>query len=315
MHCCLLLQKTQKHLLQCFVCFLCMYAGKPNLRLPLNDQTVIHEECSPSPAPSSGASSQSTLTCPQSPQSDTFHWPDVQNLRTKYTSCSSKVTASCSVPNGMMECCTDRCNSCSHKYNSSADLHKALADSHTTQTDKDWPETQTRLQPLLCRWSSLDHMLGSLSLHEVQNLQEPVRTFYTGSQMSLITRETSKLQDEDKVLQEGSDCSAKSSSLKMTESNLVKSLREKFQSLSTSSWSMYIFIIRDYHMETSASYLPCSVFALKRMQLVVCTLFLTEWHSYTMKGISQVIGEGHKGTAYCFWKIVFICIFGILSAL
>ncbi|XP_036927618.1 pleckstrin homology domain-containing family G member 3 isoform X3 [Acanthopagrus latus] len=211
--------------------------GKPNLRLPLNDQTVIHEECSPSPAPSSGASSQSTLTCPQSPQSDTFHWPDVQNLRTKYTSCPSKVTLSCSAPNGMLDCCTHRCNGCSHKYNSSSDLHKALADSPTTQseTDKHWPETQTRLQPLLCRWSSLDHMLGSLSLHEVQNLQEPVRTFYTGSQMSLITRETSKLQDEDKVVQEGSDCAPKSSSLKTTESNLVKSLREKFQSLSTSS--------------------------------------------------------------------------------
>ncbi|XP_073339014.1 pleckstrin homology domain-containing family G member 3 [Pagrus major] len=209
--------------------------GKLNLRLPLNDQTVIHEERSPSPVqtPSSGASSQSTLTCPQSPQSDTFHWPDVQELRTKYTSRS----LSCTVPNGTLECCTNRCNGCSHKYNSSSDLHKALADSSTTQseTDKDCPETQTRLQPLLCRWSSLDHMLGSLSLHEVQNLQEPVRTFYTGSQVSLITRETSKLQDEDKVFQEGSDCAAKSASLKMTESNLVKSLREKFQSLSTSS--------------------------------------------------------------------------------
>ena len=270
-----LFQKTQKLLLQCFVCFLCMYAGKPNLRLPLNDQTVIHEECSPSPAPSSGASSQSTLTCPQSPQSDTFHWPDVQNLRTKYTSCPSKVTLSCSAPNGMLECCTHRCNGCSHKYNSSSDLHKALADSPTTQseTDKHWPETQTRLQPLLCRWSSLDHMLGSLSLHEVQNLQEPVRTFYTGSQMSLITRETSKLQDEDKVVQEGSDCAPKSSSLKTTESNLVKSLREKFQSLSTSSWSMYIFIIRDYHMETSASYLPCSILPSKVCRVLFAHCF------------------------------------------
>lgn len=212
-----------------------MYAGKPNLRLPLNtcDQAVIHEERSPSPVqtPSSGASSQSTVTCPQSPQPDTFHWPDVQELRTKYTGTyrSSKVTRSCTVPNGMLECCTSRCNGCSHKYNSSSDLHRALTD---------WPQSQPRLQPLLCRWSSLDHMLGSLPLHEVQNLQEPVRTCYTASQASLLNGEIGKPQDGDYLLQEGSDCATKSSSPssgKMTESNLVKSLREKFQSLGTSS--------------------------------------------------------------------------------
>ncbi|KAM9341011.1 pleckstrin homology domain-containing family G member 3-like [Symphorus nematophorus] len=211
--------------------------GKPNLRLPLNtsDQVLIHEECPSSPVqtPSSGASSQSTLTCLQSPQSDTFHWPDVQELRTKYTSRSSKVTRSCTVPNGMLESCRNRCNSCSHKYNSSSDLHRALTDSSRTQS-----ETVHKEQPLLCRWSSLDHMLGSLPLYEVQNLQEPMRTCHTASQVSLITTETVKLQDGDKALQKGSDSSTKSaasSSGKMTESNLVKSLREKFQSLSTSS--------------------------------------------------------------------------------
>ncbi len=222
-----------------------MYAGKSNLRLPLNscDQAVIHDERSPSPVqtPSSEASSQSTLTCPQSPQSDPFHWPDVQELRTKYTK-TSKVNHSCTGPNEMLECCTKRCNSCSHKYNSSSDLHKAMTDCPRTQSEtvykeqcpaaEDWP--QPRSQPLLCRWSSLDHMLGSLPLHEVQNLQEPVRTCCcTASQV--IAREAGKLGDEDKVLQEGSDCATKSAALKMTESNLVKSLREKFQSLSTSS--------------------------------------------------------------------------------
>lgn len=196
---------------------------KPSIRLPLNtcDQEVIHEERSPSPvkSPSSGAGSQS-------PQSDPFHWPDVQELRTKYTETPhSKVTRSCTVPNGMLEFCTDR-----SKYSSSSDLHKALKDCTRTQPGavnkewspvvEDWP--QTRLQPLLCRWSSLDHMIP---LHEVQNLQGPTRTCYTTSQVSLITRETdSPLQD--------SDCATKS---KLTESNLVKSLREKFQSLSTGS--------------------------------------------------------------------------------
>lgn len=228
--------------------------GKPNLRLALNtcDQTVIHELRSPSPVqtPSSGASSQSTVTGPQSTESDTFHWPDVQELRTKYTpfkleteaSHSAKVDHSCIVPNGTLECCTNRCNGCSHRYSSSSDLHKALTDSPTTQspTVEDWtqPQSRTRLQPLLCRWSSLDHMLGSLPLHEVQNLQDPVRSCYTSSQVSLITRETSKLQDGDHLLQEGLDCPTKPAVLtsgKVSESNLVKSLREKFQSLSTSS--------------------------------------------------------------------------------
>ncbi|XP_033498313.2 pleckstrin homology domain-containing family G member 3 isoform X1 [Epinephelus lanceolatus] len=220
--------------------------GKPNLRLPPStcDQKVICEESSPSPAqmPSSGASSQSTITCPQSPPSETetFHWPDVQELRTKYTDTphSSKLTRSSTVPNGMLECSTNRCNGCSHKYKSSSDLHRALTDYPRTRTEtahkercpagEDWPQPQ--LQPLLCRWSSLDHMLP---LHEVQNLQEPVRTSYTASQVSLITDK-----DRDSIHQEGPGCATKPAALvsgKITESNLVRSLREKFQSLTTSS--------------------------------------------------------------------------------
>ncbi|XP_068437016.1 pleckstrin homology domain-containing family G member 3 [Clinocottus analis] len=220
--------------------------GRPNLRLPLNtcDQSVIHEEVSPSPVqtPSSGPSSQSTVASPQSPASETmtFHWPDVQELRTKYTDTprSSKATRGCTVQNGTPECSTNGCNGCSHKYNSSSDLRNALTDSPRTETGsterchlvEDWA------QPLLCRWSSLDHMLGSLPLHEVQNLQEPVRTCFPTRQLSLKTRETGK--DRDNVLQEDLDCTTKSAapcSGKMTESNLVKSLREKFQSLTTSS--------------------------------------------------------------------------------
>uniref|UniRef100_A0A8C2ZSX1 Uncharacterized protein n=1 Tax=Cyclopterus lumpus TaxID=8103 RepID=A0A8C2ZSX1_CYCLU len=224
--------------------------GKPNLRLPLNTcvQSVVHEERSPSPVqtPSSGPSSQSTVTSPQSPASETvtFHWPDVQELRTKYTPHSSKATPGCTVHNGMLECCTNGCNGCSHMYNSSSDLHNALTDSQRTQSETAYKErshevedrARPQLQPLLCRWSSLDHMLGSLPLHEVQNFQEPVRTSFTTSQVSLKIRETGK--DGHNVLQEDLDCTTKSAapgSGKMTESNLVKSLRERFQSLTTSS--------------------------------------------------------------------------------
>ncbi|XP_060938421.1 pleckstrin homology domain-containing family G member 3 isoform X2 [Limanda limanda] len=200
--------------------------GKHSLRLPLigSDQMVIHEVRSPSPVqtPSSATISQSSDTCPQSSQTERFHWPDVQELRSKYTH-SSKVTGSCTM--GMLECCSSVCNGCSHKYSSSSDLHKALTDrTHCEEGPavEDWP--QPRLQPLLCRWSSLDH-IGSLPLHEVQNLQDPVRSSCTAG----------KLQDPDHLPQEDPGCAEKSSifsSGKMSESNLVKSLREKFQSLS-----------------------------------------------------------------------------------
>lgn len=218
-----------------FVCFVfCIYAGKPNLKLALNtcDQAVIHELTSPSPVqtPSSGASSQSTVTCPQSPESDTFHWPDVQELRSKYTS-----------SNRMQGCCMNRCTGCSHMYNSCTTLTDCPSMPSSMSEDWTQPQSRPQLQPPLCRWNSLDHMLGSLPLHEVQNLQDPVRSCYTSSQVSLISKETpSKLQDGDPVLQESLDCPTKSpvlSSGKVSESNLVKSLREKFQSLSTSSWT------------------------------------------------------------------------------
>ncbi|CAI5696882.1 pleckstrin homology domain-containing family G member 3 isoform X5 [Oreochromis niloticus] len=217
--------------------------GKPSLRLPMNacNQAVIPELHSPSPVltPSSGASSQSTVTCPQSPEMETFHWPDVQELRSKYTdaSQSSKITHSCTVLSGM-----DKCNGCEHKYSSSSDLRRSVTDSETlrkqsetTRRDKgsvveDWPPHQkrSRLYPLLCRWKSLDHMPGSLPLHEVQNLQDPARTCLKVSQA----------QEGDNLCPEGVDSAAKSdllSSGKTSESKLVRSLREKFQNLSTSS--------------------------------------------------------------------------------
>ncbi|XP_049597485.1 pleckstrin homology domain-containing family G member 3 isoform X1 [Syngnathus scovelli] len=212
--------------------------SKPNLRLPLNacDQMVIHEVNTPSPVqtPSSAASSRSTLTDPQSPQLENFHWPDVQELCSKYN--PSQLDADSS--NSMLECSPAKCNCCSH-----TDSHK-----DPTQCPEAQPETwykergdQDRPRPrskLLCRWSSLEHMLGSLPLHEVQNLQEPVRTCRPSSLASLTAAQCSVLAEGDQQLEDSSQCPGKSaapSSAKTSESNLVKSLREKFQSLSTSS--------------------------------------------------------------------------------
>ncbi|XP_038150390.1 pleckstrin homology domain-containing family G member 3 isoform X5 [Cyprinodon tularosa] len=196
--------------------------GKPNLRLHLNhcDQEIISEVCSPSSdqQAASPGSSQASLTSPHSPQSETFHWPHVQELRSKYSHISHSLKTNCS--------CTEpeRIKSrTSHKYRSSSDLHIASTDcSESCLVVEDWPQQKKR--SLLCRWSSLDHMLGSAPLHEVQNLQEAVRT------CSLCDR----IQDGDGHLNDLPNSMKSQISGKSSDSNLVKTLREKFQSLSAS---------------------------------------------------------------------------------
>uniref|UniRef100_A0A1A8CLH1 Pleckstrin homology domain containing, family G (With RhoGef domain) member 3 n=1 Tax=Nothobranchius kadleci TaxID=1051664 RepID=A0A1A8CLH1_NOTKA len=180
-----------------------------NLREPMNKQEVIDEVHPPSPVQI--PSSQSTT----SSDSESFHWPDVQELRSKYADRSLKPTCVCAVPN------RTRCNGCSQKYSSSSDLHRVQTDGCRKQLDghfllEDGLPHHTR--PLLCRWSSLDHVFGSLSLHEVQNFQEPVRTCLP----------LSRVHSEGSPLQEGPN------GTKSSESFRVKNLREKFQSLSTS---------------------------------------------------------------------------------
>ncbi|XP_023208322.1 pleckstrin homology domain-containing family G member 3-like isoform X6 [Xiphophorus maculatus] len=195
--------------------------GKPNLRLPMNvcEQEVIPEVCSPNSdqTPSSPSSSQGTA--PHSPQSESFHWPHVQELRSKYTDTSHSLRTHCvcTEPDGVKE------SRASHKYRSSSDLHTAPTDccKKCLQVE-DWP--QQKKGSLLCRWSSLDHMLGSVPLHEVQNLQDRSRT----------RSPCHRIQDEDGLLQEVRNSTKSLSSGKSSESNLVRSLREKFQSLSTS---------------------------------------------------------------------------------
>ncbi|XP_021165492.2 pleckstrin homology domain-containing family G member 3 isoform X4 [Fundulus heteroclitus] len=191
--------------------------GKPNLRLHVNacDQDVIHEAGSPS-SHQTPTGSQDTATSPHSPQSETFLWPHVQELRSKYTGRSLKTNCVCTEPDGM------KASRTSHKYRSSSDLRIAPTDCcKKCLTVEDWPQQKKR--SLLCRWSSLDHMLGSVPLHEVQNLQEPART----------CSPRDRIQDEDGLLQDVLNATKSLSSGKSSESNLVKSLREKFQSLST----------------------------------------------------------------------------------
>ncbi|XP_061599078.1 pleckstrin homology domain-containing family G member 3 [Cololabis saira] len=199
--------------------------GKLTRRFPINgcDQAVIHEVRSPSPVqtpPCSAGSSQGTVG---SPQTETFHWPDVQELRSKYaeTRRSAKVNCVCKAPNELQE----SCSSCSQCPKAPPDCCRSQSvPIHRETAGEDWPQHQTH--SLLCRWNSLDHMLGSLPLHEVQNLQEPMWACVA----------VGKLQEEDGLPQEDPSSlkSAASSSGKSSDSNHVKSLRQKFQGFNTS---------------------------------------------------------------------------------
>ncbi|XP_077477487.1 pleckstrin homology domain-containing family G member 3-like isoform X2 [Stigmatopora argus] len=178
--------------------------GKPNLRLPSNscEETAIREQTTPSPVqtPSSPASSHSTASDPQSPQWENFHWPDVQELRSIYKpDTDSSIGSPSPLPSS-----------------SSAGLEDPA--------EKPQPRHDRPRSKLLCGRNSWDDAPDPLPLHEVQNLQEPVRT----------RRPSESQTAEGDDVPEGGGSSAQSLA-KTSESNLVKSLRERFQSLSGSS--------------------------------------------------------------------------------
>nr|XP_046222703.1 pleckstrin homology domain-containing family G member 3-like isoform X4 [Oncorhynchus gorbuscha] len=256
--------------------------GRANLMLSLNsyEQVVVHELRTPSPAPSlsSGASSRVTSPCPNGPpspvQTEIFHWPHVQELRSKYTdprldpgsSHASPVSRSYSVPE-RMESCTEGCSTSwslagySSSCNGSTEMNSALTDSLETTSSMAHRGVgsvgKAKPQPPLCRWNSLDHMLGTLPLHELQNLQVPTRSCCVAGQTTLPNENKVIIVErvpgarpvetggKERVEEEGSkgkgqlkilktlDC-AKGSPLtsgKNTEGSLVKNLRVKFQNL------------------------------------------------------------------------------------
>ncbi|XP_055719013.1 pleckstrin homology domain-containing family G member 3-like isoform X2 [Salvelinus fontinalis] len=184
--------------------------GRPNLTLSLksNEQVVVHERRTPSPVPSlnSGASSRVTSPCPNSPhspvQTQSFHWPDVQELRSKYTnhrldpgsSHPSPVSHSCSVPQRMQSCTEGFStswspNGYSSSCNCSTNTNSGLTDSLETMPSMDHQGGssvgEAQPQPPLCRWHSFDHLLGTLPLQELQNLQETMRSCYIAGQATL----------------------------------------------------------------------------------------------------------------------------------
>nr|XP_014020645.1 unnamed protein product [Salmo salar] len=261
--------------------------GRPNLTLSLKsyEQVVVHERRTPSPVPSlnSGASSRVTSPCPNSPhnpvQTQSFHWPDVQELRSKYTnhrldpgsSHPSPVSHSCSVPERMQSCTEDFSTSWSpdgysSSCNCSTDTNSGLTDSLETMSSMDHQggDSVGEAQPRLCRWHSFDHLLGTLPLQELQNLQETMRSCYMAGQATLpnehkviiVERVAGDGPEETggktRVEEQGAKgktklkisksldyqyCAKRSAltSDKKIESSLVKNLRAKFQNLGSNT--------------------------------------------------------------------------------
>ncbi|MGH0166446.1 UNVERIFIED_CONTAM: hypothetical protein FKN15_051100 [Acipenser sinensis] len=182
--------------------------GKPNLTLslPVYDKVIL-QELSPSPqhkspaqqcpspvhTPGSSVSSPRILSpsrprskSPLSPvQSESFHWPDVQELRSKYVkketeSGQSKllsVARSCSVPEKMLEFPEGR----SSNFNSTANIQFGIR-GRTASTSAAEHQTAKALQldkaegfshphAQICRTGSLDQRISGHHLDDFKNLR------------------------------------------------------------------------------------------------------------------------------------------------
>lgn len=182
--------------------------GKPNLTLslPVYDKVIL-QELSPSPqhkspaqqcpspvhTPGSSVSSPRILSpsrprskSPLSPvQSESFHWPDVQELRSKYVkketeSGQSKllsVARSCSVPEKMLEFPEGR----SSNFNSTANIQFGVR-GRTASTSAAEHQTAKALQldkaegfshphAQICRTGSLDQRISGHHLDDFKNLR------------------------------------------------------------------------------------------------------------------------------------------------
>ncbi|XP_041131844.1 pleckstrin homology domain-containing family G member 3 isoform X2 [Polyodon spathula] len=181
--------------------------GKPNLTLslPVYDKVILQELSSspqhkspaqqcPSPVhtPSSSVSPRvlsPSRPCTKSPlspvQSESFHWPDVQELRSKYAKKETKsgqskllsVARSCSVPEKMLEFPEGR----SSNFNSTINIQFGVrgrtastsAAEHRTSKALQLDKTEGFSHPhaQICRTGSLDQRISGHHLDDFKNLR------------------------------------------------------------------------------------------------------------------------------------------------
>nr|XP_023658054.1 pleckstrin homology domain-containing family G member 3 isoform X4 [Paramormyrops kingsleyae] len=181
--------------------------GKPTLLLPLNtyEQVILREVHSPSPAhtPSSLGSphilspGRSSSRSPLSPvQAESFHWPDVRELRSRYCQRGpnsgpprlSAVKRSCSVPEKMMDHAFERPQGTWRHFSFSSSSSPPVELSQVASGGpQDIPiyKSHASRGPLgrgidkLCRSRSLDHRLPNLQDRELAD------GYYVSGQASL----------------------------------------------------------------------------------------------------------------------------------
>ncbi|XP_048831503.1 pleckstrin homology domain-containing family G member 3 isoform X2 [Brienomyrus brachyistius] len=181
--------------------------GKPTLLLPLNtyEQVILREVHSPSPAhtPTSLGSphilspGRSSSRSPLSPvQAESFHWPDVRELRSRYCQRGpsggpprlSAVNRSCSVPEKMTDHASERPHGTWRHFSfSSSSSPPVELGQLASGGPQDMPiyRSHSSRGPLgrgidkLCRSSSLDHRLPNLQDREVPD------GYYVSGQASL----------------------------------------------------------------------------------------------------------------------------------
>lgn len=229
-----------------------------------------HTDSSSSLSPSSLGSPQLQSTSKpsaldaQSPvYTESFNWPDVRELRSKYSRPnpqSVSINRSCSVPDRILEVGHNnptacRSCSCSSPVCDRMDPHTTpTKDTTTTQSTDKGPAGQGVVK--LCRSSSLEHMVGPLHLKQQTDLTEIPRSYYLSGQATLpnenkviIVERIIKTENNGPAAEEkkeelhesqlmclDSDETCILRSFEKTENSrhsLVKNLREKFQNLSS----------------------------------------------------------------------------------
>ncbi|KAM3861148.1 pleckstrin homology domain-containing family G member 3 [Diretmus argenteus] len=169
-------------------------SGKPNLTLPLASCNPVNtlplspmeQVRSPSPTHTSSSVGSPRVLSParahsksplSPPPTESFNWPDVRELRSKYVHTDSNrshqapVSRSQSVPERMLDGDLKRCSSCSSGLlpSDGGSGEVSLPKSHLSR-DASRRASNTRLH----RTNSLDYRLRGLHLAELQELQDKV---------------------------------------------------------------------------------------------------------------------------------------------
>ncbi|XP_046711205.1 pleckstrin homology domain-containing family G member 3 isoform X2 [Silurus meridionalis] len=223
-----------------------------------------HENSSSSLSPCSLGSPQLQSTIrqhtldQQSPvYTESFNWPDVRELRSKYSRPSPQLVSinrSCSVPEQILE--VGRNNPIAHQ---SCSCSSPVNDPHTTQI-KDTSTTHSMDKGpagqgvgKLRKSSSLDHVVGPLHLKQQTNLADIQMNYYISGQATLpnenkiiIVERITKMEnnglgaDEEKKYElhkdqlrcpDSAETSMSFEKAENSQQSSVKNLREKFQNL------------------------------------------------------------------------------------